>query len=191
MSPVLAVALNKTVPFHVSAGALLPMLPWIFPGTPLEINGAPGIFRVNLTGMLAWNIAFPSYAMWSYIRNMTDSNATRNVTQSLDMTRKFLSESETKWSPLCRRYFTLVFLAESIHILILASLGLWLYSGISVSVITGARVWPRMYMWGHCDDVIMDAIASQITSLTIVYSIVYSDADQRKHQSSASLAFVR
>ena len=34
------------------------------------------------------------------------------------------------------------------------------------------------------------AIASQITSLTIVYSTVYSDADQRKHQSSASLAFV-
>ena len=32
--------------------------------------------------------------------------------------------------------------------------------------------------------------ASQITSLTIVYSTVYSDADQRKHQSSASLAFV-
>ena len=32
---------------------------------------------------------------------------------------------------------------------------------------------------------------SQITSLTIVYLIVYSDADQRKHQSSASLAFVR
>ena len=29
------------------------------------------------------------------------------------------------------------------------------------------------------------------TSLMIVYSIVYSDADQRKHQSSASLAFVR
>ena len=36
----------------------------------------------------------------------------------------------------------------------------------------------------------MGAIASQITSLTIVYSIVYSDVDQRKHQSSASLAFV-
>ena len=43
----------------------------------------------------------------------------------------------------------------------------------------------------HHNDVIMGAIASQITSLTIVYSIVYSDADQRKHQSSASLAFVR
>ena len=30
-------------------------------------------------------------------------------------------------------------------------------------------------------DVIMGAIASEITSLTIVYSTVYSDADQRKH----------
>ena len=37
----------------------------------------------------------------------------------------------------------------------------------------------------------MGAIASQITMLTIVYSIVYSDADQRKPQSSASLAFVQ
>ena len=36
----------------------------------------------------------------------------------------------------------------------------------------------------------MGAMASQITSLTIVYSTVYSGADQRKHQSSASLAFV-
>ena len=42
----------------------------------------------------------------------------------------------------------------------------------------------------HYTDVIMGAIASQITSLTIVYSTVYSDADQRRHQSSASLAFV-
>ena len=47
--------------------------------------------------------------------------------------------------------------------------------------------WSRL----HYGDVIMGAIASQITSLTIVYSNVYSDADQRKHQSSASLAFVR
>ena len=32
----------------------------------------------------------------------------------------------------------------------------------------------------HYDCVIMTTIASQITSLTVVYSIVYSDADQRK-----------
>ena len=39
--------------------------------------------------------------------------------------------------------------------------------------------------------VIMGAMASQITNLTIVYSTVFSDADQRRHESSASLAFVR
>ena len=43
----------------------------------------------------------------------------------------------------------------------------------------------------HYIDAIMSAMASQITNLTIVYSTVYSGADQRKHQSSASLAFVR
>ena len=37
----------------------------------------------------------------------------------------------------------------------------------------------------------MGAIASQILSITIVSSTVYSDADQRKYQSSASLAFVQ
>ena len=42
----------------------------------------------------------------------------------------------------------------------------------------------------HYNDVIMSMMASQITSLTIVYSTVYSDARQRKHQSAASLAFV-
>ena len=48
-----------------------------------------------------------------------------------------------------------------------------------------------MYIWwNHYNDVIMDTMASQMTSLTIVYSTVYSGADQRKHQSSVSLAFV-
>ena len=37
----------------------------------------------------------------------------------------------------------------------------------------------------------MTMLASQITSLTVVYSIVYSGVNQRKHQSSATLAFVR
>ena len=51
------------------------------------------------------------------------------------------------------------------------------------------RSFSRPYVGLHYCDVTMGAIASQITSLTIVYSTVYSDADQRKHQSSASLAF--
>ena len=46
-------------------------------------------------------------------------------------------------------------------------------------------------MTDHYCDVLMDAAASQITSLTIVYSAFYSDTDQRKHQNSASLAFMR
>ena len=43
----------------------------------------------------------------------------------------------------------------------------------------------------HYNDVIMSTMASQITSLTIVYSTCYSGTDQRRHQSSAPLAFVR
>ena len=43
----------------------------------------------------------------------------------------------------------------------------------------------------HYNDVIMSAMASQITGVSSVYSTICSDEDQRKHQSSASLAFVR
>ena len=52
--------------------------------------------------------------------------------------------------------------------------------------------WKRRHLtYRHYCDVIMDTMNSQITSLTIVYLTVYSDADQRKHQNTASLAFVR
>ena len=49
--------------------------------------------------------------------------------------------------------------------------------------------------WGyviinHSCDVIMSTMTSQTISVAIVCSTVYSGADQRKHQSSASLAFV-
>ena len=49
---------------------------------------------------------------------------------------------------------------------------------------------PKQLWWSPYNDVIMSAMASQITSLTIVYSSVCSRADQWKHQSSASLASV-
>ena len=42
----------------------------------------------------------------------------------------------------------------------------------------------------HYNNVIMSMMASQITSIATVYSTVYSGIDQRKHQSSVSLAFV-
>ena len=62
--------------------------------------------------------------------------------------------------------------------------GLW---RVACSAIIWTNDWivcgnrRRSLRWRH-----IGAMASQITSLTIVYSIVYSGADQRKHQSSAS-----
>ena len=43
----------------------------------------------------------------------------------------------------------------------------------------------------HNSDTIMSAMASQITGVTIVYSTVCSGTDQRNHQRSVSLTFVR
>ena len=45
--------------------------------------------------------------------------------------------------------------------------------------------------FSHYSDVIMSAMVSQITGVSIVYLTVCSGTDQRKHQSTASLAFVR
>ena len=51
---------------------------------------------------------------------------------------------------------------------------------------------PIDFQWGsHYNDIILGWMASQIASLTIVYPAVYLGADQGKHESSASLAFVR
>ena len=67
----------------------------------------------------------------------------------------------------------------------------------SLATYKHSRTWGKSSCCGvfaalfHYNDVIMGAIVSQITSLTIVYSTVYRDADQRKLQSSALLAFVR
>ena len=63
----------------------------------------------------------------------------------------------------------------------------YIYIYIYISSVLGKPTW---FILPHYDDVIMGTIASQITSLTSVYSNVYSGADQSKHQSSASLAFV-
>ena len=54
--------------------------------------------------------------------------------------------------------------------------------------------WNAFYwlkIWTFHSKFIIGAKASPITSLTIVNSTVHSGADQRKHQNSASLAFVR
>ena len=77
-----------------------------------------------------------------------------------------------------------------------------LYSGDSVNMGIRSLYWERVlrdtsgdalhdtttkHQTCHYDDVIIGAMESQNTSLTIVYSTVYSNADQRKHKISASL----
>ena len=65
-------------------------------------------------------------------------------------------------------------------------------SGVGLGSIIGQATvqnkWPTSPRYS---DVMMSAIRSQISGVSIVCSIVCSGADQRKHQSSASLAFVR
>ena len=53
-----------------------------------------------------------------------------------------------------------------------------------------AKQLANWIMFLHYSAVIIGTMASQITSLTAVYTTDYSGADQRKYQSSASLAFV-
>ena len=68
---------------------------------------------------------------------------------------------------------------------------IYLYYALALYIIVyGYQCMWCNFSYAHYNDVIMGAIASQIISLTIEYSTVYSDADQRKHQSSVSLAFV-
>ena len=70
-------------------------------------------------------------------------------------------------------------------------IAIWLTRSQWVNEVTLTRMDQiDIYKTTHYNDVIMTTMASQITSLRVVYSTVYSDANQRKHQSSASLAFV-
>ena len=64
---------------------------------------------------------------------------------------------------------------------------LWLQSNLFMS----SMVTSLALGLSHYSDVILGTMASPITSITTVYSTVHSYADQRKHLSSASLAFVR
>ena len=56
---------------------------------------------------------------------------------------------------------------------------------------TKALLYYHFATCGPLQCVIMSAMASQITSLTIDYSAVYSGTDRRKRQSCVSLAFAR
>ena len=68
----------------------------------------------------------------------------------------------------------------------------WEYFGEKWRLIMGLHsIVKTLHQNVHYSDVIMSAMASQITCVSIAYSTFCSGADQRKHQSSALLAFVR
>ena len=107
---------------------------------------------------------------------------------SLTLSRPNITEEENEYSVCCFGLYAHYYLP-------------WRHRHFEVSTKWSTFCWPHFQMYSprwklrycyqnHYDDVIMSTIASQITSLTIVYSTVYSSADQSKHQSSASLAFV-
>ena len=68
---------------------------------------------------------------------------------------------------------------------------LWNYLLGSLNQFHFWRVSRTRWQRSHYSDIIMSAMASKITDVSIVCSVVCWGADQRKHQSSASLAFVR
>ena len=61
----------------------------------------------------------------------------------------------------------------------------------STTTVTAATTTYCSCCAAHYCDVIMSAMGSQTTGFSMVYSTVCSGVDQRKHQSSGSLAFVR
>ena len=91
---------------------------------------------------------------------------------------------------------TYSFFCSALHIQLVLFTLLWfvnaisLKKAISIIVTTGRKVEEVTKVF-HSNDVIMSAMASQITSASIVYTTVCSGADQRKYQNSAPLAFVR
>ena len=89
------------------------------------------------------------------------------IIRKFSFTKMRLKISSVKWRPFCPGGGEIII-----------NMYVWI-SPLSPFCVARSR-------WVHYCGVIMVANASQITRLTIVYSAVYSDAHQRKQQSSAS-----
>ena len=106
------------------------------------------------------------------------------------------NKDRTKWPPFCRRLFQMHFrvrkcIVENNSVLVQVMAPTRRQATTWTMMTEFSSVTKPYYHMRHYGDVIMGVIASQITSVMVVYSTVYSNADQRKHQRSASLAFVR
>ena len=93
---------------------------------------------------------------------------------------------------ICIRFKMNLLPQHLLHLVLPNTAGTWMCMFEMKTNKTPAQWYNKLIIFHqhHYNDVIMGAISSQITSITVVYLTVYSGADQRKHQSSASLAFV-
>ena len=112
-------------------------------------------------------------------------------------TKILILEYTDSWNEKSRMYLRTLNFARLWNTMLNGSLShRWFYFiSLELHIVLRRVIWTNIHIPGlirlnHYNDVVMGAMASQITSLTIVYSTVYSGADKRKHQSSASLAFV-
>ena len=132
------------------------------------------------------------YCVWGVSQNsreITHAPSTHRDLLGSNRRASFLSQVSDVISPLCLQCM-------------MQSLGTFISNGFMRSCQERPNIWDqqnRIHInngqfnwkkWYHYNDVLMGAIAPLITSLTIVYWTAYSEADQRKHQSPASLAFV-
>ena len=96
----------------------------------------------------------------------------------------------------CHQYMVMWYLFNDIYAIQNTQIIGCFHHNLSGFVLYACRwVLLRLLHWNwsnlHNSEVTINAMASQITGVSIVCSTVYSDADQRTHQNSASLAFVR
>ena len=107
----------------------------------------------------------------------------------------YFEKSSRYWC--CVLYFEfdmlyVIYLFNHLNVIQMYIICCWIYLLVLTTLHRNWGFHFKTFVWSaHYSDVIMGAMASQITSLTITYSTVYSGTDQRKHQSSATLAFAR
>ena len=100
------------------------------------------------------------------------------------------------WNKICLKYHIQGYVSLMVVAACCTTIKMWfsiiLFPNITQKLLQFfAYVRTAMLLWYHYNDVIMDVMASRITSLTIAFSNFNSGTDQRKHQSSTSLTFVR
>ena len=117
--------------------------------------------RLNIVYRIKWLCASDYFSSLYLLDRLPNDEVTRHWSRAKVLNTLALGRFERNFN---KAIFKLIILIDG-----------WIISHKT------ARRWKSLHLIDHYGDVIMDAIASLITSLTIVYSTVYSDADQKKN----------